>query len=163
MQRATPPFRADHVGSLLRSAALKAAREQRARGEISAEAFKEIEDREGMGGIARQQAAGPAPPTPPANAACRHRHSDEVNLAYVCDPPLRGASADRGEDPTRLPAVYAPMINAAIADIPADMTITMHLGRGNFRSNFVATGGYEPIAELLFNTIDGHGYFMEND
>ena len=49
MQRATPPFRADHVGSLLRSAALKAAREQRARGEISAEAFKEIEDREVAG------------------------------------------------------------------------------------------------------------------
>jgi 5-methyltetrahydropteroyltriglutamate--homocysteine methyltransferase len=58
MQRATPPFRADHVGSLLRSAALKAAREQRARGEISAEAFKEIEDREVMGVIARQEAAG---------------------------------------------------------------------------------------------------------
>jgi 5-methyltetrahydropteroyltriglutamate--homocysteine methyltransferase len=55
------------------------------------------------------------------------------------------------------------MINAAIADIPADMTITMHLCRGNFRSNFVATGGYEPIAELLFNTINVRGYFMEYD
>ncbi|MGB3743109.1 MAG: 5-methyltetrahydropteroyltriglutamate--homocysteine S-methyltransferase, partial [Xanthobacteraceae bacterium] len=58
MQRATPPFRADHVGSLLRSAALKAAREQRARGEISAEAFREIEDREVAGVIAKQEAAG---------------------------------------------------------------------------------------------------------
>ena len=55
------------------------------------------------------------------------------------------------------------MINAAIADIPSDMTITMHLCRGNFRSNFVATGGYEPVAELLFNTINVHGYFMEYD
>jgi 5-methyltetrahydropteroyltriglutamate--homocysteine methyltransferase len=55
------------------------------------------------------------------------------------------------------------MINAAIADIPSDMAITMHLCRGNFRSNFVATGGYEPIAELLFNTINVHGYFMEYD
>ena len=57
----------------------------------------------------------------------------------------------------------ATMINAAIADIPSDMTITMHLCRGNFRSNFVASGGYEPVAELLFNTINVHGYFMEYD
>jgi 5-methyltetrahydropteroyltriglutamate--homocysteine methyltransferase len=62
-----------------------------------------------------------------------------------------------------LPQTYADMINAAIADIPADMTITMHLCRGNFRSSFVASGGYEPIAELLFNKINVHGYFMEYD
>jgi 5-methyltetrahydropteroyltriglutamate--homocysteine methyltransferase len=55
------------------------------------------------------------------------------------------------------------MINTAISDIPADMTITMHLCRGNFQSTFVASGGYEPVAELLFNTIDVHGYFMEYD
>ena len=55
------------------------------------------------------------------------------------------------------------MINAAISDIPADMAITMHLCRGNFRSTFVASGGYEPIAEMLFNTIGVHGYFMEYD
>jgi 5-methyltetrahydropteroyltriglutamate--homocysteine methyltransferase len=98
-----------------------------------------------------------------ADAGCRYLQFDEVNLAYLCDPSLRGAIADRGEDPARLPAVYAGMINAAIADIPSDMAITMHLCRGNFRSNFVATGGYEPIAELLFNTINVHGYFMEYD
>src|ERR1700704_1510177 len=55
------------------------------------------------------------------------------------------------------------MINAAIADIPSDMTISMHLCRGNFRSTFVASGGYEPVAEILFNTITVHGYFMEYD
>jgi 5-methyltetrahydropteroyltriglutamate--homocysteine methyltransferase len=55
------------------------------------------------------------------------------------------------------------MINAAISDIPPDMTITMHLCRGNFRSTFVASGGYEPIAEILFNEIGVHGYFMEYD
>jgi 5-methyltetrahydropteroyltriglutamate--homocysteine methyltransferase len=76
---------------------------------------------------------------------------------------LRKVIADRGEDPARLPATYAGMINAAIVDIPIDMTITMHLCRGNFRSNFVASGGYEPVAELLFNTINVHGYFMEYD
>ncbi len=59
--------------------------------------------------------------------------------------------------------VYADMINAAISDIPADMTISMHLCRGNFRSTFVASGGYEPVAEILFNTIKVHGYFMEYD
>ena len=70
---------------------------------------------------------------------------------------------DRGEDPDTLPSAYAGMINAAISDIPADMVITMHLCRGNFRSTFIASGGYEPVAELLFNTINVHGYFMEFD
>ena len=55
------------------------------------------------------------------------------------------------------------LINTAISDIPADMTICMHLCRGNFRSTFVASGGYEPVAEVLFNQIDVHGYFMEYD
>jgi 5-methyltetrahydropteroyltriglutamate--homocysteine methyltransferase len=86
-----------------------------------------------------------------ADAGCRYLQLDEVNLAYLCDPSLRKVIADRGEDPARLPATYAGMINAAIADIR------------NFRSNFVASGGYEPVAELLFNTINVHGYFMEYD
>jgi 5-methyltetrahydropteroyltriglutamate--homocysteine methyltransferase len=98
-----------------------------------------------------------------ADAGCRYLQLDEVNLAYLCDPALRKTVADRGEDPATLPAIYAGMINAAIADIPADMTITMHLCRGNFRSSFVASGGYEPVAETLFNTINVHGYFMEYD
>jgi 5-methyltetrahydropteroyltriglutamate--homocysteine methyltransferase len=97
------------------------------------------------------------------DAGCRYLQLDEVNLAYLCDPSLRKIIADRGEDPARLPATYAGMINAAIAGIPSDMTITMHLCRGNFRSNFVASGGYEPVAERLFNTINVHGYFMEYD
>jgi len=275
MQRTKPPFRADHVGSLLRTAPLKAAREKRARGEIGAGALKTVEDREIEGIIKKQEAAGlqsitdgefrrswwhldflwgldgverhvmdkgvafagvntrnegvrvtgklgfsghpmlehfkflkahtqrtpkmtiPAPsaiygrpvPTPIdkavyrrldqffddlgqaykkavrafADAGCRYLQLDEVNLAYLCDPALRKTIADRGEDPATLPATYAGMINAAIADIPLDMTITMHLCRGNFRSSFVASGGYEPVAELLFNRINVHGYFMEYD
>ena len=55
------------------------------------------------------------------------------------------------------------MINAAISDIPSDMTISMHLCRGNFQSTFVASGGYEPVAEILFNTINVNAYFMEYD
>jgi 5-methyltetrahydropteroyltriglutamate--homocysteine methyltransferase len=98
-----------------------------------------------------------------ADAGCRYLQFDEVNLAYLCDPSLRGQITARGEDPAALPDVYAGMINAAIADIPADMTITMHLCRGNFRSSFVASGGYEPVAEALFNAVKVHGYFMEYD
>jgi methionine synthase II (cobalamin-independent) len=278
MQRTEPPFRADHVGSLLRTASLKEAREKRKRGEISAEALREIEDREIEQVIRKQEvtglpsvtdgeyrriswnydflenldnvesylgerkikfaASGPQPrpillriigklggykphpmighfkflkahtrqtpkltiPSPTslhfrygrdavpesiypsmddfyrdlgetyrkavrafADAGCRYLQLDEVNLAYLCDPSLRKTIADRGEDPMALPGIYAGMINAAISDIPPDMTITMHLCRGNFRSSFVASGGYEPVAELLFNTINVHGYFMEYD
>jgi 5-methyltetrahydropteroyltriglutamate--homocysteine methyltransferase len=277
MQRTKPPFRADHVGSLLRTASLKAAREKRKNGEISVEALKEIEDREITQLIRRQEdiglksitdgeyrriswnydflenldnvesyvgerkikfSGGPQPrpillrvigklggykphpmiehfkflkahtrqtakltiPSPTslhfrygrdavpesiypsmedfyrdlgqtyrkvvhafADAGCRYLQLDEVNLAYLCDPALRKLVADRGEDPAALPAIYAGMINAAIADIPSDMTITMHLCRGNFRSSFVASGGYEPVADTLFNTMKVHGYFMEYD
>jgi 5-methyltetrahydropteroyltriglutamate--homocysteine methyltransferase len=275
--RTRPPFRADHVGSLLRSAALKEARAQRARDEISAQALCDIEDREIETLIARQEAIGlksitdgeyrreswqtdflrelpgietflgdrklkfqggaqpkqwvsrvkeklgafsghphiahwrfvadhtrqtakvtiPSPSAlhfrqgraavPEAiypdmeefyrdlgalytkvvrafsDAGCRYLQLDEVNLAYLCDPSLREHVRARGDDPDTLPLAYARMINAAIADIPSDMTITMHLCRGNFRSNFVASGGYEPVADILFNTIKVHGYFMEYD
>src|SRR5262249_36811012 len=57
----------------------------------------------------------------------------------------------------------AQMINTAISDRPTDMTITMHLCRGNFRSSWIAQGGYEPVAEILFNQIGVNGYFMEFD
>ena len=98
-----------------------------------------------------------------ADAGCRYLQLDEVNFTYLCDPQLRAQVANRGDDPEKLPAIYAEMINAAIADIPPDMTICMHLCRGNFQSTFVASGGYEPVAEILFNTIGVHGYFMEYD
>jgi 5-methyltetrahydropteroyltriglutamate--homocysteine methyltransferase len=278
MPRTKPPFRADHVGSLLRTAPLKEAREKRARGEITPEALRDIEDREIEAVIRKQEsiglkavtdgeyrriswnydflenldnvesyvgerkikfaATGPQPrpillrvigklggykphpmiehfkflkaharatpkltiPSPSslhfrygrdavpaslypsmsdfyrdlgetyrkavnafADVGCRYLQLDEVNLAYLCDPNLRKQITDRSEDPAALPGIYAGMINAALADIPADMTITMHLCRGNFRSSFVASGGYEPVAELLFNQINVHGYFMEYD
>jgi 5-methyltetrahydropteroyltriglutamate--homocysteine methyltransferase len=98
-----------------------------------------------------------------ADAGCRYLQLDEVNFTYLCDSKLRAQVANRGDDPEQLPSIYASMINAAISDIPPDMTITMHLCRGNFRSTFVASGGYEPVAEILFNAINVHGYFMEYD
>ena len=276
MQRTKPPFRADHVGSLLRPAALKDARARHERGEIGATELAAVEDREIAAVIGKQEAVGlksvtdgefrraswqtdflvaldgvesyygerkirfkgpqPRPillrlehklgafyghpmlahfkfvaahakvmpkmtiPSPStlhfrygreavpesiypamedfyrdlgqsyrqvvrafADAGCRYLQLDEVNLAYLCDPELRAEVKARGDDPAELPLIYADMINAAISDIPADMTITMHLCRGNFRSSFVASGGYDPVAEILFNAIKVHGYFMEYD
>jgi 5-methyltetrahydropteroyltriglutamate--homocysteine methyltransferase len=277
MHRTTPPFRADHVGSLLRPAALKEARAKRERNEITAEQLKAVEDHEIETVVKKQEEIGlksitdgefrraswqtdfvsqlpgiesyvgerkikfaggvqprpilirvtkklgafsghpmiehfkflklharatpkmtiPSPSVvhfrpgregvPPsiypdmgefyrdlgetyrkavrgfADAGCRYLQLDEVNLAYLCDPKLRQVVRERGEDPDTLPQAYAAMINAAISGIPADMTITMHLCRGNFRSTFVGSGGYDPVAELLFNGINVRGYFMEYD
>ena len=98
-----------------------------------------------------------------ADAGCRYLQLDEVNFTYLCDPKLRAFVADRGDDPRMLPHIYAAMINAAVSGAPAEMTTAMHLCRGNFQSTFVASGGYEPVAEILFNAIDIDAYFMEYD
>lgn len=98
-----------------------------------------------------------------ADAGCRYLQLDEVNLAYLCDPEQRRILRERGDDPAQLPRIYAGMINTAIADRPADMIVTMHLCRGNFRSSWIAQGGYEPVAELLFHQINVDAYFMEFD
>jgi 5-methyltetrahydropteroyltriglutamate--homocysteine methyltransferase len=69
----------------------------------------------------------------------------------------------RGDDPEKLGPLYGELINAAMSDIPSDMTITMHLCRGNYKSTFMGSGGYDAEAEVLFNIIKVHGYFMEYD
>jgi 5-methyltetrahydropteroyltriglutamate--homocysteine methyltransferase len=281
MPRTKPPFRADHVGSLLRPAVLKQARAKRERGEITAEELETIEDREIEAVIRKQEEAGlrsvtdgefrrafwnydflgqldgveaylgerkikfqgpqPKPmmlrvigklggyrahpmiehfkfvaahakattnkatpkmtvPSPSSlhfrygrdavpveiypdmddfyrdlgegyrkalrafsDAGCRYLQLDEVNFTYLCDPKLRAFVANRGEDPETLPHVYARMINAALSDVAPDVTKAMHLCRGNFQSTFVASGGYEPVAEILFNEINIDAYFMEYD
>jgi len=275
MQRAKPPFRADHVGSLLRPAALKEAREKRAKGEISAAQLAAIEDREiesiirkqeetglrsitdgefrrswwhldflwGLDGVERYvmdqgiafagvqtRAEGarvigklgfsghpmiahfkfvtahtsrmpkitiPAPSAlygrvgrgpiskdvyseldgffsdlgaayrkavrAFADAGCRYLQLDEVFIAMLCDPSYRNTQTGRGDDPQRLAELYGDLINAAMSDIPPDMTITMHLCRGNYRSTYMGAGGYDPVAEILFDRIKVHGYFMEYD
>jgi methionine synthase II (cobalamin-independent) len=275
MTRTMPPFRADHVGSLLRPAALKEARQKRASGEITAAALQAIEDREIERIIRQQEAIGlrsvtdgefrrswwhldflwglegterylmeegiafagvrtraegvrvtgklgfsghamiehfrfvqahtnrvakmtiPAPSAmygrvgrgpisdavyPQldeffadlgqayrkavrafADAGCRYLQLDEVFIAMLCDPRYRATQRERGDDPQKLGETYGDLINAAISDIPDDMTITMHLCRGNFRSTHMGAGGYEPVAELLFDRIKVHGFFMEYD
>ena len=98
-----------------------------------------------------------------AAAGCRYLQIDEVNLAYLCDPELRRQVANIGEDPASLPKTYAKLLNAVVAGKPADMTVCMHLCRGNFAGAWIAEGGYEPVAELLFNEIGVDGYFLEYD
>jgi 5-methyltetrahydropteroyltriglutamate--homocysteine methyltransferase len=98
-----------------------------------------------------------------AAAGCRYLQIDEVYIAYLCDPALREQVAALGENPATLPRTYINMINGAVAGRPKDMTICMHLCRGNNQSGWVASGGYEPVAEVLFNEADVSGYFLEYD
>ncbi len=272
-QRTKPPFRADHVGSLLRPAALKEARAEREKGEIDAAALKAVEDREieriiksqeevglqsitdgefrrswwhldflwGLDGVEKNiMESGVAfaatntrnegvkvtgkigfsghpmiehfkfvaahtkrtpkitipspsalygrPAKPPiagydnldkmfedlgqaykkavrafADAGCRYLQLDEVFIAMLCDPGYRQKMKDRGDDPEKLGALYGDLINTAMSDIPSDMTITMHMCRGNYKSTFMGSGGYEAEQDVLFNRIKVHGYFMEYD
>ncbi|MFM2151107.1 MAG: hypothetical protein RLZZ187_3413 [Pseudomonadota bacterium] len=96
-------------------------------------------------------------------AGCRYLQLDDISFAYLCDPAQREMLRERGDNPDRQPTIYAGMVAAALAQKPADLLITMHLCRGNFRSTFIASGGYEPVAEVLFNTMPVDGYFMEWD
>jgi 5-methyltetrahydropteroyltriglutamate--homocysteine methyltransferase len=98
-----------------------------------------------------------------AEAGCTYLQLDDTNLAYLCDTKMREGAKARGDDPDELPRRYARLINAAIADRPSGMTFCVHLCRGNFKSAWVAEGGYEPVAEVLFNELKVDGYFLEYD
>jgi 5-methyltetrahydropteroyltriglutamate--homocysteine methyltransferase len=97
-----------------------------------------------------------------ANVGCRYLQLDDPFIAMLRDPGYRAAQQGRGDDPHRLAETYAD-IDPAISDIPADMTITMHLCRGNYRSTYMGAGAYDAVADVLFNRIKEHGYFMEYD
>jgi 5-methyltetrahydropteroyltriglutamate--homocysteine methyltransferase len=97
------------------------------------------------------------------DAGCRYLQLDDISFAYLCDPEQREMLRKRGDDPEKQPEIYAGMVREALKDKPADLTITMHLCRGNFRSTFIASGGYEPVADILFNRMPVDGYFMEWD
>ena len=96
-------------------------------------------------------------------AGCTYLEIDDVNFAYLCDPKMREGAKKIGEDPDKLPALYAKLINECIKDRPANMSVCTHLCRGNFRSAWVAEGGYDPVAEVLFNDLKVDGYFLEFD
>jgi methionine synthase II (cobalamin-independent) len=275
MQRTTPPFRADHVGSLLRTAALKEARAKRMQDAISAADLKAVEDREIETIIKKQEGVGlklatdgefrrswwhfdffrgldgvtfyttdhgiqfagvqtkaegikitgkigfsghpmlehfkflkahcrvtpkmtiPAPSTfhfrqgrasisqdvyPDLeaffddvakawraairafyDAGCRYLQLDDTAWAMICDPNERSKSRVRGDDPDLLPQRYARLTQLALEGKPSDMAITMHSCRGNFRSTFIASGGYEFVAEQLLGNTSLDGYFLEYD
>jgi len=276
MQRTKPPFRADQVGSLLRSAPVKAARTRRATGEITPAELKAVEDAEITKLVAKQESIGlqavtdgefrrswwhydflshldgvelvsvtqglqfkgtqtkaeglhvhgkidfsashpmidhfkylksvarAVPkmtiPSPTAlhyrggrqaieksvypdmapffsdlgrayakavrafgEAGCTYLQLDEVFVAYLCDEAQRDYLRGRGDDPDTLLHVYADLVNAACAGRTPGMTISMHLCRGNFRSTWMAQGGYERVADILFNQMGVDAYFMEYD
>lgn len=98
-----------------------------------------------------------------ADAGCRYVQLDDTNLAYLCDDTQRENARKRGMDPDDLPRLYAKIINDSIRDKPDDMVVCIHLCRGNFRSSWAAEGGYEPVAETLFNELNIDGYFLEYD
>jgi 5-methyltetrahydropteroyltriglutamate--homocysteine methyltransferase len=275
MQRTKPPYRADHVGSILRSNAIHAARTQREKGEITATQLKEVEDREIEKIVRKQEEVGlklatdgeyrrswwhmdffwgldgvekitlphgikfhgvetrpegykitgklgfshhpmldhfrylksvarvtpkmciPAPPVMhfrlpkdglPKNvyanidnffadlgaayaqavkafydAGCRYLQFDDTVWSYLCSPSEMAAARDRMPMADNLPQIYQDVINTALAAKPADMTITTHVCRGNFKSTWVSEGGYEPVAERLLGGVNYDGYFLEYD
>jgi 5-methyltetrahydropteroyltriglutamate--homocysteine methyltransferase len=275
MQRTKPPFRADHVGSILRTAPIKDARAKREKGEISQAQLKEVEDREIEKVIRKQEEIGlqlatdgeyrrswwhydffgmldgvdlvdsdhgiqfqgmqtkmqvlkvnskigfsnhpmlehfkflkahtkvtpkmtiPSPSVmhfrlEPGSvskdayasrdaifddlakayqdavkafyaAGCRYLQFDDTAWAYLCSQEELKKARERGLDVDHLQDSYTRMINKALEAKPADMTITTHVCRGNFRSTWISSGGYEPVAESLFAKCNYDGYFLEYD
>ena len=271
--RATPPFRADHVGSILRTAPLKEARAKREKGEITAAQLKEVEDREIEKIIRKQEEIGlklatdgefrrswwhfdffgmldgvdvrevqsgiqfqgvqtkaqaphivgklgfsnhpmlehfrflkahtkvvPKMTIPSPNvlhfrlgsadkslypdraalfdgmaqayaqavkafydAGCRYLQFDDTAWAYLCSADEIEKAKQRGTEMEGLQEAYADMINASLKNKPADMVVTTHICRGNFRSTWITSGGYEPVAEVLFQKCNFDGYFLEYD
>ncbi|HEY3076780.1 MAG TPA: 5-methyltetrahydropteroyltriglutamate--homocysteine S-methyltransferase, partial [Burkholderiales bacterium] len=97
-----------------------------------------------------------------AQAGCTYLQLDDVAFAYLCDPKIREACRKNGDDPDQLPRTYANTITRALEGRPSGMTIAMHTCRGNFKSAWVAEGGYEPVAQAMFSAgVDA--FFMEFD
>jgi 5-methyltetrahydropteroyltriglutamate--homocysteine methyltransferase len=97
-----------------------------------------------------------------ASAGCTYLQLDDVAFAYLCDPKIRENCRRNGDDPDKLPRTYADTITRAVQGRPEGMTVAMHTCRGNFKSAWVAEGGYEPVAEAMFSSgVDA--FFMEFD
>lgn len=128
------------------------------RGIVSADAYQDIEDLCSDLANAYGKAISAF-----YNAGCRYIQLDDCNLAFLCDPERRRAMEARGDNPDAMLDRFAAMINAAVSGRPADMTVGMHLCRGNLRSNWMAQGGYAPVADTLFNKIKVDALFLEYD
>jgi 5-methyltetrahydropteroyltriglutamate--homocysteine methyltransferase len=98
-----------------------------------------------------------------AAAGCSYLQVDDTSFSFLCDEKFRESCRARGDDPDALPRMYAEAVNAAVADRPAGMTIVMHTCRGNWKSTWLAQGGYEPVARAVFQETDVDGWFLEYD
>jgi 5-methyltetrahydropteroyltriglutamate--homocysteine methyltransferase len=97
------------------------------------------------------------------DAGCRYLQIDDTNLPFLCDPTLREQAKKIGEDPDALPALYVRLMNDALKGKPADLVVCFHMCRGNFNSSWIASGGYEPVAEITFGEMNVDGFFLEFD
>ena len=97
------------------------------------------------------------------SAGCRYLQMDDIFFAYLCDPKIRAEKIEQGFDPDWLITQYAKMMHGAIQDRPSDMTIAMHLCRGNFQSSWMAEGAYDPVADAVFNQTGVDVFFLEYD
>jgi 5-methyltetrahydropteroyltriglutamate--homocysteine methyltransferase len=98
-----------------------------------------------------------------AAAGCSYLQIDDVSFAYFCDPNYHQTFRSRGEDPDELLRTYARAINNSLEGRSREMTVALHTCRGNFMSTWAAQGGYEPVAEVLFNDVNVDAYFLEFD
>jgi 5-methyltetrahydropteroyltriglutamate--homocysteine methyltransferase len=98
-----------------------------------------------------------------AGQGCRYLQIDDISLAYLNDPAQRAYISERGEDAEHMHLRYISLINGAVAGRPAGMTVATHMCRGNYRSSWVASGGYDFVAEALFSELNVDGFFLEYD
>ncbi|MEB7599475.1 cobalamin-independent methionine synthase II family protein [Raoultella terrigena] len=97
------------------------------------------------------------------DAGCRYLQLDDTVWAYLCSDEQRQQVRDRGEDPDELAQIYARVLNQALEGKPEDLTVGLHVCRGNFRSTWISEGGYEPVAEVLFGSVNIDAFFLEYD
>lgn len=97
------------------------------------------------------------------DAGCRYLQLDDTVWAYLCSEDQKSQIRERGDDPEELARIYAQVLNKAIEGKPDDLTIGLHVCRGNFRSTWISEGGYEPVAEILFGTVNIDAFFLEYD
>ena len=96
-------------------------------------------------------------------AGCRYLQLDDTVWAYLCSDAQRAEIRARGDDPDQLAQIYAQVLNKALEGKPDDLTIGLHVCRGNFRSTWISEGGYEPVAQVLFGSVNVDAFFLEYD
>ncbi|PYM78491.1 MAG: 5-methyltetrahydropteroyltriglutamate--homocysteine S-methyltransferase [Candidatus Rokuibacteriota bacterium] len=96
-------------------------------------------------------------------AGCTYLQIDDTTVAMMCDPRVRAQVRTLGDDPERVPGMYADAVNAVLRDVPPEVTVAVHTCRGNFKSTWMASGGYDPVAETVFTQLNVRAFFLEYD